>query len=270
MKITPLLAACLLLPSLLNAATVPSETTQGGLIVGKVEPGSKITFLERDVRVADDGTFVVGVGRNQTTKPLLTIISPKGLAATMPLEVAQREYNVQRIDGLPSKKVTADKSQDERVYREWLAIKKARQTDSTLKGFYSDWQWPVTGRISGVYGSQRVLNGKAKTPHSGVDVAAPQGTAVNAPADGVVTLTDEDMYYSGGTVLVDHGHGVNSSYSHLSKIDVKVGDVLKQGDKLGEIGMTGRATGPHLHWRVNWYDITLDPALLVPAMPAAE
>lgn len=259
-----------LLASSINAATIPSEATQGELLVGKVDPGSKITFLERDVRVAEDGTFVIGIGRNQKTKPVITIVSPKGFAAKMPLDVAQREYDIQRIDGLPPKKVTADKSQDERIYVEWLAIKNARKTDSPLKGFYSDWQWPVTGRISGVYGSQRVLNGKPKTPHSGVDVAAPQGTAVAAPAAGVVTLTNDDMYYSGGTVLIDHGHGVNSSYSHLSKIDVKVGDVLKQGDKLGEVGMTGRATGPHLHWRVNWYNITLDPALLVPPMPSAE
>lgn len=265
-----MLAACLLASAAVNAATIPSETIQGGLVIGKVDPGSKITFLEREVAVADDGVFVVGIGRNQATKPVLTVVSPKGFSAKMPLEVAQREYDIQRIDGLPPKKVTADKSQDERIYVEWLAIKNARKTDSPLRGFYDDWQWPVTGRISGVYGSQRVLNGKAKTPHSGVDVAAPQGTAVNAPADGVVTLTNDDMYYSGGTVLIDHGHGVNTSYSHLSKIDVKVGDILKQGEKLGEIGMTGRATGPHLHWRVNWYDITLDPALLVPPMPTQK
>jgi murein DD-endopeptidase MepM/ murein hydrolase activator NlpD len=270
MRIAGVLAGCLLASSLLHAATIPSETVQGGLVVGKVDPGSKITFLEREVFVADDGVFVVGIGRNQKTNPVLSVRSPKGLAFNILLDVAQREYDIQRIDGLPPKKVTADKSQDDRIYLEWLAIRNARKTDSPLKGFINDWQWPVTGRISGVYGSQRVLNGKPKTPHSGVDVAAPKGTPVGSPAAGVVTLTNKDMYYSGGTVLIDHGHGVNTSYSHLSKIDVKVGDVLAQGDKLGEIGMTGRATGPHLHWRVNWYDVTLDPALLVPAMPSAE
>lgn len=264
------LATGLLASLVAHAATIPSETVQGGLVIGKADPGSKVIFLDQEVLVADDGTFVIGVGRNQKTKPSLKVVSPKGFSVGMPLDVATREYDIQRIDGLPPKKVTADKSQDERIYVEWLAIKKARKISSPLKGFADNWQWPVTGRISGVYGSQRVLNGKPKTPHSGVDVAAPQGTAVNAPAAGVVTLTNPDMYYSGGTVLIDHGHGVNTSYSHLSKIDVKEGDVLEQGDKLGEIGMTGRATGPHLHWRVNWFATTLDPALLVPPMPAAK
>lgn len=266
MRLLALLCSTLVV-GVASAATIPTETSQGGLVIGQVTPGSKVRFLDRDVRVADDGSFVVGVGRNQATKPTITVVSPKGFSAKVPLDVAQREYDIQRINGLPPKKVTADKSQDERIYVEWLAIKKARKTDTPLLGFSNDWQWPVTGRISGVYGSQRVLNGKPKTPHSGVDVAAPQGTAVAAPAPGVVTLTHDDMYYSGGTILIDHGHGVNSSYSHLSQINVKVGDKVQAGDKIGEIGMTGRATGPHLHWRVNWFDITLDPALLVPPMP---
>ncbi|MEE8188755.1 MAG: M23 family metallopeptidase, partial [Kiloniellales bacterium] len=149
-------------------------------------------------------------------------------------------------------------------------IAAARAVDRPEPLFESGFVWPATGPITGVFGSQRVLNGKPRRPHYGVDVAAPEGSIVRAPADGVVAIAAAEMYYTGGTVLIDHGHGLTSVYSHMKEVRVSEGQRVKQGDPIGTVGATGRVTGPHLDWRVNWFDQRLDPALLVPPMPEAE
>jgi murein DD-endopeptidase MepM/ murein hydrolase activator NlpD len=185
------------------------------------------------------------------------------------LVVEKREYKIQRIDGLPPKMVTPPEAVLARIRAENGRIAEARAVDRAEPLFESGFVWPALGPISGVFGSQRVLNGEPKRPHFGVDIAAPAGTPVTAPADGVVVIAHPDMYYTGGTVLIDHGHGLTSVYSHMKEVWVKEGARLRQGDAIGSIGATGRATGPHLDWRINWFDQRLDPALLVPPMPAS-
>jgi murein DD-endopeptidase MepM/ murein hydrolase activator NlpD len=139
----------------------------------------------------------------------------------------------------------------------------ARNREDAREDFLETFTWPVEGRISGRFGNQRIYNGIAKSPHSGMDIAVPQGTPVKAPASGIVTFADTDLYLTGGTLLIDHGHGVSSNFLHMSRIDVKVGDRVEQGQVVGAVGMTGRATGPHLHWGLNWFNVRLDPLLLV-------
>jgi murein DD-endopeptidase MepM/ murein hydrolase activator NlpD len=183
------------------------------------------------------------------------------------LAIQQRRYQVQRIDGLPAKMVTPPAAVIERIMRENKWIKAARQIDSPEPLFLSGWQWPAIGRISGVYGSQRILNGKPRQPHYGIDIAAPKGTSVVAPADAVVRLAESDLYYTGGTLILDHGHGLSSAFLHLATVDVRVGESVRRGQKIGTVGSTGRSTGPHLDWRINWFDRRIDPAPLVPPMP---
>jgi murein DD-endopeptidase MepM/ murein hydrolase activator NlpD len=166
--------------------------------------------------------------------------------------------------------VTPPKKVLERIRRENRMIKKVRAVDSATPHFLKGWIWPSKGRISGVYGSQRVLNGKPRRPHFGVDVAAPVGTPVVAPSDGVVTLVEKDLYYTGGTIIIDHGHGLSSAFLHMNDVTVKKGQAVKQGDRIGTIGKTGRATGPHLDWRINLFDARIDPQLLVPPMASAQ
>ena len=146
-------------------------------------------------------------------------------------------------------------------------VKKARTIDDPRADFLSGFRWPIKGRISGVYGSQRILNGEPRRPHFGIDIAAPTGTKVGAPADGVVTMVHPDMFFSGGTMIVDHGHGLSSAFLHLSRILVEKGDRVVQGQTIAEVGSTGRSTGPHLDWRINLFDRRLDPSLLVGPMP---
>ncbi|MBT4838472.1 MAG: M23 family metallopeptidase, partial [Methylococcales bacterium] len=177
-----------------------------------------------------------------------------------------RKYKIQRINNLPKRKVTPNKKDLDRIYKEYALSRKARKINALRTDYKTGFIWPVKGRISGVYGSQRILNGKPKRPHFGVDVAVPTGTGVVAPADGIVTMTHSNMFFSGGTLILDHGQGLSSSFLHLSKIVVKKGDVIKQGMKIAEVGATGRVTGPHLDWRMNLFKRQIDPQLLVEPM----
>jgi murein DD-endopeptidase MepM/ murein hydrolase activator NlpD len=186
-----------------------------------------------------------------------------------PLKIAQREYPEQRVNGVPQRTVDPPKpARLKRIQRESAAIKAARKTDTMRRDFSSAFVWPITGPITGVFGSRRVYNGVPGRPHYGVDVARPTGSAVAAPADGTVLLVQKDNFYSGGTLIVDHGFGISSTFIHLSKVLVAVGDNISQGQAIAEVGATGRATGPHLDWRMNWFDVKLDPRLLVPKMPS--
>lgn len=242
------------------------EPLQGLLIIGRTEPGATVTIDGSTVRVSDDGVFLLGFGRDAPSKARLSAEFPDGSRTHRDLRVAQRSYDVQRVDGLPPGKVSPSEEDMVRIRRDIALVKKARARDDPREDFLGGFQWPVKGRISGVYGSQRVLNGKPRRPHFGVDVAAPVGAIVRAPADGVVTLAHDDMFFSGGTLIVDHGHGLSSSFLHLSAILVKEGDRIRQGDPIAKVGATGRVSGPHLDWRMNLFGNRLDPQLLVGPM----
>ena len=248
------------------------EVIQGGLLIGHSTPGSRITVAGEAVSVSDDGVFLVGFGRNDHDPVEVVATAPDGNVERTTLTPRTREYKIQRIDGLPPGKVTPpNQAVIKRIRSESAQIRAARDRDDASRtDFANGFIWPAKGRISGVYGSQRVLNGKPRQPHYGVDVAAPVGTAVVAPAGGIVTFAHPDMYYSGVTVLIDHGQHLSSAFLHMSRATVKVGQRVEQGDKIGEIGATGRVTGPHLDWRMNWRNKRVDVALLVPPMDAEQ
>ncbi|MFT5677094.1 MAG: murein DD-endopeptidase MepM/ murein hydrolase activator NlpD [Paraglaciecola sp.] len=250
--------------TLLNALELNGELTQGSLIRGQLEPGSRLWLNEQEVKVADSGHFVFGFGRDAKLKHQLKWRDVQGNDQTESLEISPRQYDTQKIEGIASKYVSPPKEVLERIRQDNQQVAKARKLNDDRIDFSHDFIWPAAGPISGVYGSQRVFNGVPKRPHFGVDVAAPTGTPVYAPADGVISLFVPDMYYSGGTMLIDHGHGVSSTFLHLSKGHVAAGTVVKQGQLVAEIGATGRVTGAHLDWRINWFKERLDPALLVP------
>ena len=240
---------------------------QGGLLRGRVPPGSTVEYEGDAVRVSADGWFLVGFGRDAPPQAELAVVYPDGRRERQVLKIERREYNVQRIDGLPPGKVTPSEEDLARIREEVRIVKRARKIDDSRTDFLSGFQWPVKGIISGVYGSQRILNGEPRRPHFGIDIAAPRGTKVVAPTDGVVTLVHPDMYFSGGTMIVDHGHGLSSAFLHLSRILVERGERVKQGQVIAEVGSTGRSTGPHLDWRINLFDRRLDPSLLAGPMP---
>lgn len=240
--------------------------TQGGIVMGRTDPGATLTLDGRPVRVGAEGVFVLGFGREAAPKAELVVRGPDGSKERRTLEIAKREYRIQRIDGLPQRYVQPPADVLARIEREREQIKKAREIDTDRAYFAEGFIWPAKGRISGVYGSQRILNGVPKWPHFGVDVAAPVGTPVVAPAGGIVRLAEKDLYYTGGTVILDHGHGLTSAFLHMQDVNVKVGQELKRGEPIGTIGATGRATGPHLDWRINWFDVRVDAAVLVPPM----
>ncbi len=240
---------------------------QGGLVTGKVAPESKVKINDRMVQVSEDGEFIIGFGRDYPSTALLTIIKFDGSEQQNTLQIAQREYQIQRIDGLPKAQVNPDEKTLVRIKQERIAIAKARNLDEARMDFASGFIWPTKGPITGVFGSQRILNGEPRQPHYGIDVAAPVGTPVVAPAAGVVTYAD-NMYFSGGTLVLDHGHNLSSSFLHLESILVQVGEKVKQGDKIALVGATGRVTGAHLDWRMNWHQQRIDPGLLMQDIPS--
>lgn len=250
------------------ALQLEGQMTQGGLIIGSGVPGAEVWLDDQPVPVNAAGVFVVGLARESAPVLQLKVQYADGRKEQKTLSVSQREFKIQRIDGLPKRKVTPTAKADlKRIRDDAKRVRAARAKFNDREDFRSDFIWPVEGRISGVYGSQRVLNGKPKRPHFGVDVARPTGTLVRAPADGVVVLAAQDLFYSGGTLIIDHGMHMNTSYLHLNKVLVSEGQTVQQGDVIGHVGKTGRATGPHLHWGANVGGVRIDPALLVPPMP---
>ena len=236
---------------------------QGGLVKGKIDSNISVRFKERLLRKTSKGFFVIGFGRDHPKIANLSIkINQNWISKT--LNIKKRIYKTQMINGLEKKMVTPPKSFYDRIIKENKAIKNIRNLDSDIDFIFQKFNWPAKGIISGVFGSQRILNGKPKRPHYGIDIAAKKGTSVLAPIESIVRMAEKDLYYTGGTIMLDHGHGVTSVYSHLSLINVNVGDKVKKGQKIGEIGSTGRSTGPHLDWRINWFLERLDPALLIP------
>ncbi len=242
---------------------------QGGLVFGQTEPGATVRFDGDNVMVGEGGRFVFGFGRDNALTALVVVTLPDGVVERQAVEIEDREFPTQRIDGLDQSKVSGfTPEQLEKIAVDSAKKKAARKATQSAADWAAGFDWPVTGPISGVFGSQRILNGEPKRPHSGVDVAALKGAPVRAPAPGIVTLAEEGMYFEGGLILLDHGHWLESAFLHLSKISVKPGQHVEKGDIIGEVGATGRVTGPHLHWSMKWSGRLVDPQLTVGEMPA--
>ncbi|MEK9752070.1 MAG: M23 family metallopeptidase [Rhodospirillaceae bacterium] len=249
---------------------LPAKAQQGGLVVGTAPKGTAVTVDGRKVRVSAEGRFLVGFSRDATKPADVVATLADGRALKCAVGVEKRQYNIQRIDGLPKRQVSPSAEDLKRIRTEQQAIDKARWLNSAGADFLAGFQWPLKGRISGVYGSQRVLNGQPRRPHLGVDIAAPTGTPILAPAPGTVAMVHADMFFTGKSVILDHGHGLTSFYVHMSAISVKEGQRLERDQEIGKVGQTGRATGPHLHWGVALFSTHLDPALLAGKMPETK
>ena len=236
---------------------------QGSFILGKTEPGSKVEIDKKKIRVSKEGYFAFGLGRDRKNDVVIKVINNQKLKI-IEKKVLKKEYKIQRIDGLPKKQVTPPKEVYERIKKDNVLIGIAREVDTSLNYFTKKFIKPLDKAIiTGVYGSQRILNGKPRRPHYGLDYAAKEGTPIKAMMDGVVTLAEKDLYFTGGTIIFDHGHGVSTLYMHLKDINVDLGQKVKQGEIIGTVGKTGRSTGPHLDVRLNWFDIKLDPAIVL-------
>ncbi|HEY3916988.1 MAG TPA: exodeoxyribonuclease VII large subunit [Stellaceae bacterium] len=251
------------------ALALDGAATQGALIRGTVDPGATVALDGQPVRVAPDGHFILGFGRDAAAKAALDVTFADGSKTHRDLAVAPRQWDVRRIDGLPQEQVTPDAKTLQRIHRESAELDAALATSSGALDFEQKLLWPVTGTISGIYGSQSILDGQPRAPHLGVDIAAPAGTPIKAAGAGTITLAEHDLYFTGGTVIIDHGYGLSTIYVHLSKLDVKRGDKVAQGQVIGTLGATGRATGPNLHWGVAWYQVRLDPQLVAGKMPGS-
>jgi len=252
-----------------DCVDLEGDPMQGGLLWGQVAPGAEVSVDGKPVPVMPDGAFLLGIGRDANTE--ITLVTEVDARCEQVVAIGQRDYRIQRVEGVPQKTVTPPEDVLERIARERALVRKAKsmrlERPEFLQSVRSGLSWPATGRISGVYGSQRFYNGTPGSPHYGVDVARPTGHPVVAPGPGVITLAEPDLFYSGGTVILDHGYGLSSSFLHLSEVLVEVGDEVTAGTLLGKVGATGRATGPHLDWRMSWFDQRIDPQLLVPPMP---
>lgn len=248
--------------------TVRGEPVQGALLIAQTNPGAEVSIDGKPVKTDPDGYFLFGFGRFDTEPKTITV-RYQAQSHEKIIPVTTRDFPEERIDGLPADKVNPPASFWERIKKEQAEVKHARSVWSEQRYYLQDFIWPATGRVSGVYGSRRILNGEPKRPHYGMDIANATGSEVVAPIAGTVTMAVDDHYYTGGTIILDHGYGLNSTYLHLSQVNVEVGQHVQQGDKIGEIGMTGRATGPHLDWRINLgTDVRLDPQLMLPPQEA--
>ena len=244
--------------SQVNAIEFQGKFIQGHFILGKTNPDAKILVGKKEVKISKDGFFVFGIDRDRKFDLTFTKIEDNKKTKIIK-KVLKRKYNIQRIDGLAENKVTPPESVYKRIKKENNAIGEARAINSNLLFFKEKFIMPVKGIISGVYGSQRILNGKPRWPHYGIDIAAKLGTMIKSSGAGIVTMAEDDLYYTGGTIIMDHGHGISTIYSHLENVLVSVGDKINQGDVIGTVGSTGRSTGPHLDFRINWFQTRLDP-----------
>jgi murein DD-endopeptidase MepM/ murein hydrolase activator NlpD len=251
-----------------RATILPASASQGALVIGSTHPAAAVTVDGRNIQVAPDGSFVFGIGRDATGEVVVSVRQPGTGVVEHRITVTSRDWPIERIAGVPPATVNPPPEIAARIAREQARVVAARARDDAREDYAQPFIWPVQGRISGRFGNQRIYmlpdgSGSPKSPHSGMDIAVPQGTPVKAPAAGIVTFAAPDLYLTGGTVLLDHGHGVSSNFLHLSRLDVKVGDRVEQGQVIGAVGMTGRATGPHLHWGMNWFDVRVDPLLVL-------
>ena len=242
----------------INAIEFKGKFLQGHYIIGITDPSAKIIIDKKNVKVSSDGYFVFGIDRDRKFDLVITKIT-NGKKEKIVKKILKRKYNIQRIDGLEESKVTPPESVYKRIREENNKIGEARAINSDLSFFKNQFIMPVKGIISGVYGSQRILNGKPRWPHYGIDIAAKKGTLIKSSGSGVVTMAEDDLYYTGGTIIMDHGHGISTIYSHLETVIVSIGDKINKGDIIGTVGSTGRSTGPHLDFRLNWFQTRLDP-----------
>ena len=240
--------------------------TQGALLRGQAPAGAKVTLNGETVQTNKDGKFVVGFEREAPLQQTLVVKLDNGQKWQRDITLEKREYNIQRIDGLEQKMVSPPAEVTARIKQDNINVANARSGNTDLDALFTRFEWPAKGVISGVYGSQRILNGVPKWPHYGLDIANETGTPVYAPVDGVVTMAD-DLYYSGNTLILDHGMRVFSTFLHMDTITVEVGETVKQGEQIGTIGSTGRSTGPHLDWRINLGNTRLDPQTIISGSP---
>lgn len=241
-------------------------TTQGGFLFGEAPVGSRISFNGHPVRVNGKGRFIIGFGRDEKLELPFTIVYPNQRLTRHTVKISKRRYDIQEIEGIEEKYVTPPPETLARIKEDTRLVLEGRSYDTALNYFDAEWIWPARGRISGVFGSQRILNGKKRRPHFGVDIAAKEGTPVRSPNGGIVRVSHPDMYYSGGTILIDHGHGLFSAFLHMKDLTVVPGDEVHQGDIIGHVSSTGRSTGAHLDWRISWFNKRLDASLFVPPM----
>lgn len=241
----------------------PSSVPQGAMVIGKVPARSVVRYAQRNLRVTPYGTVGFGVGRDEKGPLAIEIQRPDGSTTTSVIEVQARDWPTERVNGVPPKTVRPPPEIAARIEREQAAVAAARERDDARTDFTESFIWPVQGRISGRFGNQRIYDGQAGSAHSGMDIAAATGTPVKAPASGIVSFADAGLYLTGGTLLIDHGHGFSSNFLHLSRLDVGVGDHVEQGQVIGAVGASGRASGPHLHWGMNWLDVRIDPLLVL-------
>ena len=242
------------------------EAIQGGLVVLQLEPGSSLRVDGLPRMVSPGGLALVGFHRDDTESVLLEATNPGGAARSMRLTPERRQYREQRIDGLPDSMVTPPQEVLDRIAGDRRKVRDARSVASAVEGFSQRMDWPARGVVTGVYGSRRILNGEPRAPHYGIDIAAPRGTPVAAPADGIVRMVD-DLYFTGWTIILDHGHGLSSTFLHLGETRVREGQSVAKGEILATVGSSGRSTGPHLDWRINLFEKRLDPELVAGPMP---
>ncbi len=258
-KIIKLVFVIFLITFKVCAVEFRGKFIQGHFIIGKTEPNSKIIIDKKVVKVTKDGYFAFGIGKDRKFDIVITINDKKIVK-----KIQKRKYKIQKIEGLPKKKVTPPEEFYARIKKENKLIAAAREIDSDLSFFKEKFIFPVDDAIiTGVYGSQRILNGIPKWPHYGLDFAQKKGTPIKAMNTGIVTLAEKDLFYTGATLIFDHGHGISTLYMHMDKIFVNKGDHVKQGDIIGTVGSSGRSTGPHLDIRLNWFGIRLDPATIL-------
>ena len=259
------------LPGAASALELRGELTQGGLVQGRTRPGNRVELDGRPLLVDPLGRFLIGFGRDAPAQAELVVYGPHAMPERRVLSIAQRHYLEQRIDGLPDRMVMPPEHELERIRREAALVRKARDI-ATPESHYADgFRWPVdVGTITGVYGSRRILNGQPRRPHYGIDIAAPAGTLVYAPAAGIVSLARRDLYFTGGTLIIDHGYGLSSTLIHLRRLLAAEGERVALGQPVAEVGATGRATGPHLDWRINLFHTRLDPARIPGLGPFSE
>ena len=244
----------------LHSLELKGEFYQGNLIIGQTEPGSQIFIDKSKIKVSKDGYFAFGLSKDRKNDVIIKVINQNKTEEIIK-KVYKKKYQIQKIDGLPQKQVTPPKEVYERIKNDNILIAEARSVDSDYTYFSNKFNLPIENTIiTGVYGSQRILNGIPKSPHYGLDFAAKEGTPIKAMLDGEVTLSEKDLYYTGGTIIFDHGHGVSTLYMHLKDVNVSKGQKVKKGEVIGTVGKTGRSTGAHLDIRLNWYDVKLDPA----------
>lgn len=241
----------------------PERVPQGAMVIGKVPAGSSVAYRGRTLRPTAYGSVVFGVGRDELGPLELRVQPPGAPEQTVQIAVTPRDWPLEQVRGAPPATVDPPPAIARRIAQEQARVAAARARDGDETGFAEAFQWPVQGRNSGRFGNQRIYDGTPGAPHSGMDIAAAAGTPVRAPASGVVTFAAPDLYLTGGTLLLDHGRGISSNFLHLSRIDVRVGEVVRQGQVIGAVGATGRATGPHLHWGMNWFDTRIDPLLVL-------